>query len=114
MELCRIDFKAHLLTIHNEVKQTFVEKWIKQDQIPGNIWLDAIRIDYAKSKESFIWRDGREILYDKFLGEEPNNAGDNEQCLHIYHIGIGQIWNDISCKKTWEDRDFNAICEKSC
>ena len=115
VELCRIDFEAHLLTIHNEVKQLFIEKWIKHDQIAGYIWLDAMRINCANSKSSFIWRNGSDIVYAKFASNEPNNDKDNEYCLHINHLGIGQTWNDVNCDRTsYRNINFNAICEKSC
>lgn len=42
--------------------------------------------------EFFVWADG-----------EPNNSGDDENCVHFYD---GERWNDISC-----DAAMGVICE---
>ena len=112
LEICSKDFNAHLLTIHNELKQKFVEQWIKDDKINAYLWLDAMRIDRSNANTSFIWRDGRELDYEKFASGELDNSQENEYCLHIYPDAT---WNDINCNTSDEgNAKFNVVCEKSC
>ena len=112
LKICANDFNAHLLTIHNELKQKFVEQWIKDDKINANIWLDAMRIDHSNANTSFIWREGRELDYENFNKVQLDNMGENEYCLHVYPDAT---WNDISCIKFYEyNPNFNVVCEKSC
>jgi hypothetical protein len=45
---------------------------------------------------TFVWSDNTPLDYTSWAGGEPNNAGGNENCGHLWDAAGGQ-WNDIPC-----------------
>ncbi len=69
------------------------------------------RLDYwfgfddIAEEGTFTWSDGSVGGYDNWNGNEPNNAGGNEDCAHMW--ANGGRWNDLPC-----DRRLGFICEE--
>lgn len=42
--------------------------------------------------------------YSNWGGGEPNNAGENEDCIQLW---MGNLWNDLNC-----ERNLSFICQK--
>lgn len=75
-------------------------------------WLGVT--DLAEEGKFMSFRDGRPMLYAKWSGGQPDNAGNNEDCVHLWAINNIFEMNDNVCTvKAY------AICEmrqpkKSC
>ena len=51
----------------------------------------------AASEGTFVSNfTGRNLTYTNWYGGEPNNFGDNENCVHTYAERDG-TWNDVDC-----------------
>ena len=53
---------------------------------------------------TWVWNDGTPWSYKNWKNGEPNDFGENEDCLDIGHHG--NEWNDETCSKK-----YNAICK---
>lgn len=43
-----------------------------------------------------MWNDGTPLDFTAWNPGEPNNDGDNEDCVHLW-TNAGALWNDIPC-----------------
>jgi hypothetical protein len=55
---------------------------------------------------TFVWRDGRPVVYSSWEAGEPNDLGGNEECVELRELGR---WNDEECSR---GRSF--LCESGC
>jgi hypothetical protein len=73
----------------------------------GQWWLG---FDDIASEGTFAWVDGRSWTFETvdmfsfWAGGEPNDAGGNEDCAHVW--GVSPEWNDIPC-----DFAMATVCE---
>ncbi|KAK7491123.1 hypothetical protein BaRGS_00017687, partial [Batillaria attramentaria] len=59
------------------------------------------------SEGSFVWAsDNRPITFSDWAGAQPDNTGNNEDCLEI-RVVVGSLWNDRTCSIR-----NRYICEK--
>ncbi len=95
-----VSMGGHLASIHDQATQDFIvssaygiavgEWWVggTDENFEGHfMWTDRTPFDFA------FWNDG-----------EPNNAGGNENCIHLASWAGGR-WNDIPC-----DASMNYVC----
>ena len=70
-----------------------------------------MRIGPNKLDDSqWSWVDGSPFDYSNWISGKPNNAADNEYCLHLNYGGIGG-WNDFQCAAV--GREMVAyVCQK--
>ena len=79
---------ADLVSVNCEEDQKFLDSFMT-----GRSWY-YIGFTDASGEGTFRWSDGSTSTYTKWLANEPNNAGSNEDCA-VAHIGKG--WNDVPC-----------------
>ncbi|XP_067828921.1 C-type lectin domain family 10 member A-like [Heptranchias perlo] len=89
---------SHLLVINNVEERNFIGGITQSDY-----W---IGLNDVANKRNWQWIDGTSYsLTPKFWANgEPNNAGNNEDCVHITEKGE---WNDHKCSS-----EFQWICEQ--
>ena len=91
-----------LVTIHSEEENELVadlldgeEAWLGAsddgDRIPG-----AFETAISSSEDGWRWVDGSELSYDNWYSNQPDNASNVEDCLHINFI-YNRMWNDSKC-----------------
>jgi len=76
---------AHLASIHSVEEQRFV-----LNNYPIYIWLGGSDLN---EEGSWVWTDGSQWDFSAWHTEEPNNAGEGEDCL----VHRGEDWNDNGC-----------------
>ena len=74
--------------------------------------MDAFRIGHVNDKNNFMWRNGQEIVYNKFDPGQPDNFDGNEYCLHL--LWPSWVWNDIPCHYISHVVSMTAVCERFC
>ena len=69
------------------------------------MWLGAVRDNTTEnSQTSFYWSDGTAWDYHQWMGGNPDNYNDEEDCVNDY----GEYgWNDNSC-----DSEIPYVCKK--
>uniref|UniRef100_A0A8D8MQH1 C-type lectin n=1 Tax=Culex pipiens TaxID=7175 RepID=A0A8D8MQH1_CULPI len=96
-----------LVTIESKAKNDDVANFLKTQRNLYNYWIGGY--DLAK-KFSFTWIEpGSPFEYTNWSANEPNNANNNEDCVHIVHQPHLQqffTWNDHRCAEL-----FDFICE---
>jgi hypothetical protein len=88
---------GHLVSILNQEEQDWVKFQI--DMRYGSkvgIWLGIKRAPHHQNScpDSFVWTDGKQVVYKNFLNGQPNCRWPDEDCLHLidnFH------WNDAEC-----------------
>lgn len=83
---------GHLVSIHDQATQDEVRD-TAFGLAPGNWW---IGLSDTALEGTFVWTDNTPLDYTSWTGGEPNNAGGNENCGHLWD-GAGGAWNDIPC-----------------
>ncbi|MEZ4468533.1 MAG: lectin-like protein [bacterium] len=77
----------------------------QSQQVRGqDYWLG---LDDLATEGDWRWIDGRRPTYTNWNGGEPNNAGNNEDCGHLW--GQNGRWNDLPC-----NRAIGVLCEDVC
>ena len=83
-----LNHQANLVSIHSEGEHQFVVDlsdegfpWIGGERDPGN-------------PDNWRWSDGTDWDYDNWATDEPNNNGDDEDCVHL---STRHGWNDLTC-----------------
>ena len=63
-----------------------------------NIGFNSWWLNLKDEAEEDIWRwgNGVEMTFNAWRSNEPNNAGDGEDCVEVYNSG----WNDLPCGET--------------
>ncbi|XP_018793477.1 PREDICTED: C-type lectin 37Db-like [Bactrocera latifrons] len=62
--------------------------------------------DLAEEGKFMSLKDGRPMLYAKWSGGQPDNAGQNEDCVHLWPVNNIFYMNDNNCMSY-----FHIICE---
>ena len=114
-EACASMTSYHLVTIGDEAEQAFV--WDASGRISsGSWWWLGYHNKHASNghepDRSWEWIDGVESDYTNWAHGQPDDAGDGEDCGHMY--GYDGYWNDLPC----DDSDYGGtplyfICEAS-
>jgi CotH kinase protein/Lectin C-type domain/Putative metal-binding motif len=86
---------GHLVSIHDQATQDEVRD-TAYALMPVNWW---IGLSDVALEGTFVWGDNTPLDYTAWAGGEPNNAGGNENCAHLWDAAGGQ-WNDIPCEIT--------------
>jgi CotH kinase protein/Lectin C-type domain/Putative metal-binding motif len=91
---------GHLVAIHDQATQDEVRDgaW---SILPGDWW---IGLSDTAQEGTFAWTDGTPLDYASWAGGEPNDAGGNEDCGHLWSAADG-LWNDLPC-----DVPINYVC----
>ncbi|CAC5386980.1 COLEC12 [Mytilus coruscus] len=93
-----------LVKIDNTIESWFLKNFRTVEKNTGHVWIGA----HDSVQESrFIWESDNTVLtYTDWNPGEPNNAGRQEDCVHMNNNN-GYKWNDIKCSHV-----FSYICEK--
>ncbi|XP_039949397.1 C-type lectin 37Db-like [Bactrocera tryoni] len=83
-----------------------------EGHISKRFWLGVT--DLAQEGKFMSLKDGRPMLYAKWAGGQPDDAGQNEDCVHLRSDSKIFFMNDVTCMG-----QYYAICElrhpkKSC
>ncbi|XP_790805.4 alpha-N-acetylgalactosamine-specific lectin [Strongylocentrotus purpuratus] len=109
--------RADLVSIHTEQENAFAYDLFRSSAgiTPSTrppyygAWIGAYQTT-SGSTEPFIWTDGSGLDFEKWLTGQPDNAGNNEDCVHLWRRNAGddilQSWNDNQC-----GRDMPFICK---
>ncbi|XP_062507025.1 macrophage mannose receptor 1-like [Corticium candelabrum] len=79
---------ADLVSVNCEEDQRFLDSFMSRRS-----WY-YIGFTDVRVEGTFRWSDGSTSTYTKWLANEPNNAGSNEDCTGAV---IGRGWNDVKC-----------------
>jgi hypothetical protein len=91
---------GHLASIHGDAEQ--MEAWSGAFSITNDQWW--IGLNDLASEGVYDWTDKTPFDHEGWAGGEPNDAGGNEDCVHLANWG-GGLWNDIPCQV-----EFRYIC----
>jgi hypothetical protein len=83
---------GHLLSIHDPGTQTFVVTTALGIQY-ADWW---IGLDDRAEEGVYTWTDGSPLDFSQWAVDQPDNAGDNEDCVHLAPWASGD-WNDEPC-----------------
>eukprot|EP00105_Crassostrea_gigas_P034317 XP_019918465.1 PREDICTED: type-2 ice-structuring protein-like [Crassostrea gigas] len=83
-----------LAMIHSYDEHLFIKSVL--DNFPMNI--QKYKIGGRKDNNGhWVWNDGRPVHHKYWAPDEPNNAGQKENCLEYFLKGPGYLWNDRTC-----------------
>ncbi|XP_023159090.1 C-type lectin 37Db-like [Ceratitis capitata] len=103
---CRT-YDSDLATIESEVEMNALSSYlITNGHSTKHFWIGAN--DYADEGKFMSYKSGRPMVYTKWSGGQPDNAGNIEDCVHLWHINNNNMFemNDWSCAD-----GKNIICE---
>ena len=84
--------QGHLASVHSEEENIFVASLAKE-----TIWLGHHDLH---QEGQWTWTDGTEFSYSNWAKGEPNNHGNNEDCMEIASpTSEEKQWNDDVCTK---------------
>ena len=84
--------QGHLASVHSEEENIFVASLAEE-----TIWLGHHDLH---QEGQWTWTDGTEFSYSNWGKGEPNNAGNNEDCMEIHSpTSEAKQWNDDLCTK---------------
>ncbi|XP_030259767.1 lactose-binding lectin l-2-like isoform X1 [Sparus aurata] len=93
---------ANLVSIHSPEEKDFVSFLIKNfDSAQGHTWIGLSDI---LKEGRWMWTDGSVVDFVFWHAGQPDNAGGNEHCGHIW-AGTALRWNDHLCSQT-----FPSVC----
>lgn len=91
---------ARLARFESETEQAVFAESIK-----GRYWIDA---NDRETEGSFVYEDGTPAAYIGWLENQPDNAGDGEDCVELISESDRLGWNDLPCSG-----ERAVICEAS-
>ncbi|XP_039949396.1 C-type lectin 37Db-like [Bactrocera tryoni] len=101
---CR-NYDSDLVVIESEAEMNALSFYLTTNgHIERHFWLGAT--DLADEGKFMSLKDGRPMLYAKWSGGQPDNAGQNEDCLHLWPVNNIFRMNDENCMA-----QHYAICE---
>ncbi|XP_038817337.1 ladderlectin-like [Salvelinus namaycush] len=95
---------GNLASVHSLLEYQFMQALTKDTN--GDLhstWLggfDAIK------EGTWMWSDGSRFDYTNWDTDEPNNAGEGEDCLHM-NAASAKLWFDVPCE--WK---FASLCSR--
>ncbi|XP_074543397.1 C-type lectin mannose-binding isoform-like [Halichoeres trimaculatus] len=95
-ELHCVSMGTNLVSIHSLEEQKFVETLIKNFD-PAGAWT-WIGLSDIHKEGHWMWSDGSAANFLYWGGPQPDNAGGNEHCVHLYNEDELK-WNDLPCAK---------------
>ena len=97
-QFCGSDDTGHLVSIHSKEDNDFVfDQWTSTVDPSVNMLLG---LTDQEEEGNFIWSDNTPFDYIAWEEDEPNNAGGNENCVHI-RIPETLAWNDVPCSNEY-------------
>ncbi|KAG1955861.1 pancreatic secretory granule membrane major glycoprotein GP2-like [Pimephales promelas] len=97
-QFCR-DRGADLVIINTEEKQRFISSFVKE-----RVWIGLSDIE---TEGIMKWVDNSTLKQGFWYEEEPNNAGEGEDCVELMPSDSIPNWNDLPCSLKRK-----AVCEK--
>ncbi|XP_039503801.1 hepatic lectin-like [Pimephales promelas] len=97
-KFCR-DKGADLIIINTEEKQRFISSFVKE-----RVWIGLSDIE---TEGIMKWVDNSTLKQGFWYEEEPNNAGEGEDCVELMPSDSIPNWNDLPCSLKRK-----AVCEK--
>ena len=105
MATCNGASSAHLVSIHNQDENSFVFDYWQSSLVKGcttprlvdSVWIGLSDID---TEGTMVWSDGTSKDFTKWIPGQPDDAGGNEDCVHMHDPGtylFGDKWNDLPC-----------------
>ncbi|XP_059485384.1 C-type lectin domain family 4 member K-like isoform X2 [Neocloeon triangulifer] len=96
-----------LVSIESKLENDELKRLV--DNTKEHYWISATDLG---SEGKFYWAGTGQPFgaFNDFPAGQPNNAGNNEHCIHLHHSWGGEntfAWNDINC----ETQHFRFICE---
>lgn len=91
-----------MASIHSTAENDFIAKTVYPGKEPFYIGANDM-----KSEGTFEWTDSIPLTFKKFYPGEPNDGGDDEDCVQLgRYPGMREAWNDISCSLK-----FGFVCK---
>lgn len=116
---------GYLVTITTPQEWNFILNNILKNNntqlIDSSIWIGYNKVNFSGNPTEFAWITGEtsqiswnnsSSTFHNFRGDEPNNQGGNEGCVHIMRSsdgGSGRQWNDINCDNPYYSAPYNHI-----
>nr|XP_014103089.2 C-type lectin 37Db-like [Bactrocera oleae] len=102
---CR-NFDSDLAVIESPAEMNALSFYLTTNDghIGKYFWLGVT--DLAEEGKFMSLKDGRPMLYAKWSGGQPDNAGQNEDCVHLWAVNNIFHMNDNDCMAK-----LYAICE---
>ncbi|XP_011189391.2 C-type lectin 37Da-like [Zeugodacus cucurbitae] len=101
---CR-SYDSDLLTIESKAERDALLEHLKSMFSLVRAWTSGN--DLSEEGKYMSFNTGRPMIYKFWAPNEPNNAGDKEDCVQAVLYSGGFHLNDIDCSKK-----FRVICEK--
>ncbi|XP_048861446.1 lectin-like isoform X1 [Brienomyrus brachyistius] len=87
---------GHLVSVHDEQTNADVLAIVLEyNPSSPRIWLGGQRFGQSNT---FIWTDGSPWDFEKWVPDQPDNAGNHENCVEMNWKDLGE-WNDDWCIK---------------
>ena len=96
---------GHLASIHSKEENDFVAKLASPVVGRAEPWIGGNDIT---AEGSWAWSDGSNFSFTSWGEKQPDNTGNNENCLTTNWWNAGQ-WNDLSC--FLQDRVKHFVCK---
>ncbi|XP_072037146.1 galactose-specific lectin nattectin-like [Amphiura filiformis] len=84
---------ADLVSIHSSEENEFITNMTDGNE---RVW---IGLDDIAAEGDFTWSDGSHLNFTNWGSNQPDNANDDEHCVHLKWRDPG-IWNDFTCRST--------------
>ena len=95
---------AHLASIESEEELNAISSYLKSINHQGWFWLSGNNL---ANESKFYWLGtGKEMGYTCWSPGQPDNAGGNENCVHLWPHNNGFAMNDWQCNQA-----IHYICE---
>ncbi|XP_070553643.1 perlucin-like protein [Ptychodera flava] len=82
--------RATLVTVKDAEENLFLKQYTRNTY---QIWIGLDDIDV---EGTFEWNDGSAVKYTNWENGQPDNAGNVEDCAHLWADHDGK-WNDLPC-----------------
>ncbi|XP_070539238.1 alpha-N-acetylgalactosamine-specific lectin-like [Ptychodera flava] len=89
------------LAVVNDAEENLFLKRYTLNQF--HFWIGLDDID---SEGNYVWADGSSLTYSNWNSAQPDNYGNNEDCVHLISNADGK-WNDLPCSNR-----ISFICER--
>lgn len=97
---CKEKYDSNLISVDLEEKQTFLETFLKSNNVADNIWIGLKYVGNA-----YKWSDGSQLIYTNWDSGSPKN--NSSYCVQVETENNYGIWSDVLCTKK-----NLVVCEK--